>query len=306
MNLEFDDAVKKILTEEQIERQESLAKHTTFRIGGPAEYFLKPKSEEEIARIIACCKEQNVPYYVLGNGSNVLAEDEGYAGVILHVGKNFSSMEIKKNSDGSFLVCAGAGMMLSKLAKEAAKEGLTGLEFAAGIPGMLGGAITMNAGAYGGEIKDCIQWAKVVTPEGESKVLTKEQLELGYRSSVIQREGYIVTQAEFLLFKGGQETIYATMEEYQNRRKEKQPLEYPSAGSTFKRPEGYFAGKLIEDAGLRGYRVGDLMVSEKHCGFVVNVGEGTAKDAHQLLEDVSRIVYEKFQVTLEPEVRFLK
>lgn len=306
MNLEFEDAIKKILTEEQIERKESLAKHTTFRIGGPADYFLKPKSEEEIAGILACCNEREIPYYVLGNGSNVLAEDEGYPGVILHVGRNFSDMEIKKNLDGSCLVRAGSGIMLSKLAKEVAKEGLNGLEFAAGIPGMLGGAITMNAGAYGGEIKDCIQSARVVTRDGGIKVLKKEDLELGYRSSVIQREGYIVTQAEFLLRKGEQEQIYATMEDYQKRRKEKQPLEYPSAGSTFKRPEGYFAGKLIEDAGLKGYRVGDLMVSEKHCGFVVNVGNGTAKDAHQLLEDVSRIVYEKFHVVLEPEVRFLK
>lgn len=306
MNLEFEHAIKKILTDEQIERRVSLAKHTTFRIGGPADYFLKPESEEEIAGILACCNTHRIPYYVLGNGSNVLAEDEGYRGVILHVGKGFSSMEIKQNSDGSCLVCAGAGIMLSKLAREMAKEGLTGLEFAAGIPGMLGGAITMNAGAYGGEIRDCIQWAKVVTPDGEKKVLTKEELELGYRTSVIQKKGYIVTQAEFLLQQGEKQKINATMEEYQRRRKEKQPLEYPSAGSTFKRPEGYFAGKLIEDAGLRGYRVGDLMVSEKHCGFVVNVGAGTAKDAHKLLEDVSRIVYEKFHVLLEPEVRFLK
>lgn len=306
MNVEFENAIEKILTEEQIKRKESLAKHTTFRIGGPAEYFLQPKNEEEIIEILACCKKWEIPYYVLGNGSNVLAEDAGYSGAIIHIGKNFSGMEMKKNSDGSCTICAGAGMMLSKLAKEVAREGLTGLEFAAGIPGMLGGAIAMNAGAYGGEIKDCIQWAKVVTTAGESKVLTKEQLELGYRSSVIQTEGYIITQAEFLLEKGEQETIYATMEDYQKRRKEKQPLEYPSAGSTFKRPQGYFAGKLIEDAGLKGYRIGDLMVSEKHCGFVVNVGKGTAKDAHQLVEDVSRIVYEKYQVNLELEVRFLR
>ena len=306
MNLEFEDEIKKILTEEQIIRKESLAKHTTFRIGGPADYFLKPRSEEEIAGILACCKKWKVPCFVLGNGSNVLAEDEGYTGVILHVGKEFSSMEIKRNSDDSCIVRAGAGIMLSKLANEVAKEGLTGFEFAAGIPGMLGGAVAMNAGAYGGEIKDCIQWAKVVTLDGESKVLTKEELELGYRSSVIQKEGYIVTEAEFLFLKGEQEKIYATMEDYQTRRKEKQPLEYPSAGSTFKRPEGYFAGKLIEDAGLKGYRVGDIMVSDKHSGFVVNVGAGTSKDAHQLLEEVARIVFEKFHVVLEPEVRFLK
>lgn len=301
----FKEAVKEIIKEEQILCEESLAKHTTFRIGGPADLFLQPKNDDEISELVKFCNEKEIPFYIMGNGSNILAGDKGYTGIILHIGKEMSSIQFEQQEDGTVLVTAGAGIMLTRLAREAANHALTGLEFAGGIPGTLGGAVAMNAGAYGGEIKDCITWAKVITREGKQMVLNKEELALGYRSSIIQKQEWIVTQAQFLLKEGNIEEIRKTMDDLQKKRKEKQPLEYPSAGSTFKRPEGYFAGKLIEDAGLRGYRVGDIMVSDKHCGFVVNVGNGTAKEVHELIQHVEQIVYDKFGVRLEPEVRFL-
>ena len=301
----FEERLLSILSPEQIKRKEPLAKHTTFRIGGPADYFLSPGDGEQVGKILQLCKELKIPYYIMGNGSNILAGDQGFSGVIIHVGKEMDTFSYELQEDGSARICAGAGILLSKLSKKAAELSMTGLEFAGGIPGTLGGAVTMNAGAYGGEMKDCITCAKVMDSEGRIRTLQAEELELGYRSSIIQKEQWIVLEAEFLVKPGQREKILATMEDFQQRRKDKQPLEYPSAGSTFKRPEGYFAGKLIEDAGLKGYRVGDVMVSDKHCGFVVNVGQGTARDAHCVIEDVTRIVYEKFQVHLEPEVRFL-
>lgn len=301
----FEEKIALLLQEEQIKRNEILAKHTTFRIGGPADYFLTPSCGEQVKEIVALCKEQNIPFYVLGNGSNVLASDEGYKGVIIHIGTGMDRWQKISDENETVVITAGCGIMLAKLAKEVASLGLKGFEFAGGIPGTLGGAIAMNAGAYGGEIKDCILNAKVLTGDGEIRMLDKEELQLGYRSSVIQKEAYIVLEASFSFSKGEKKEIIEKMEMFNEQRREKQPLQYPSAGSTFKRPEGHFAGKLIQDAGLRGYRVGDLMVSEKHCGFVVNVGNGTAKEAKQLMKDVQRIVYEQFQVTLEPEVRFL-
>lgn len=301
----FEEKIALVLKEEQIKRKEMLSKHTTFRIGGPADYFLAPDSMEQVQAIIQLCNQQQIPFYVLGNGSNMLVSDEGYEGVILHIGSGFDWWRNETKEDGMVEITAGCGIMLTKLAKEVASLSLEGFEFAGGIPGTLGGAVTMNAGAYGGEIKDCILSAKVLTKTGEVRVLSKEELALSYRTSVIQKEEYIVVEATFAFSKGDKSEIVKKMEQFNEQRREKQPLQYPSAGSTFKRPEGYFAGKLIQDAGLRGYRVGDLMVSEKHCGFVVNVGNGTAKEAKQLIEDVKRIVYERFQVMLEPEVRFL-
>lgn len=301
----FEDEIVKIVSPEQIKKNEPLAAHTTFRIGGPADFFIIPEKTEEISQILSLCVKENISYYVLGNGSNMLVSDDGYRGVVLCIGNGMADCKFIEEDSDTVRVKAGAGIMLSKLANEVAKHGLTGFEFAAGIPGTLGGAITMNAGAYGGEIKDTICQAKVITPSGELLTLTKEQLELGYRTSIIQKEDYIVVEAEFAFQKGDVTEIKEKIADLNRQRREKQPLEYPSAGSTFKRPEGYFAGKLIMDAGLRGYRVGDIMVSEKHCGFVVNVGNGTAKDVRTLMEDVTRIVYEKYQVKLEPEVRML-
>lgn len=283
-------------------KQERLSGHTTFRIGGPAKYYLIPENMEEVKEALDFAKENQCPFYVLGKGSNMLFSDSGYDGVIIEIGKGLEQLSI--STDGT--VVAQAGISLSAMANRLAKEGLQGFAFASGIPGTLGGAVTMNAGAYGGEIKDHIQSAKVLTKDGEILELSKDELELGYRTSTIQKNSYIVLEATFHFLKGDIETIQKEMKELNQKRRDKQPLEYPSAGSTFKRPEGYFAGKLIEDAGLRGYRVGDAQVSEKHCGFVVNKGEATSEEVKQLISDVQNKVYEKFGVKLEPEVRIVE
>ena len=280
--------------------QEPMKRHTTFRIGGPAAYYMVPEEEEEIRIAIEFAREKNLPYYLVGRGSNVLFHDDGYPGVVIEIGRGLAKFEMYKG-----LVMAQAGISLSAMAAKLAEEGFTGFEFAAGIPGTLGGAITMNAGAYGGEIRDCIVSATVLTEDGDTQVLSREELELGYRSSLIQRSSYIVKSGTFNFEEGDREEIQAKMKELNQKRREKQPLEYPSAGSTFKRPEGHFAGKLIEDAGLKGYRVGDAQVSEKHCGFVVNRGSATAAQVCQLISDVQRKVQEAFGVELEPEIRFV-
>lgn len=305
MKNNFENELRQILGENQVKIEEPLSAHTTFKMGGNADYFVAPQSPEDIVKLINLCNQEKVPFYILGNGSNMLVGDKGYRGVIIQIGKAMEKVQFGGTVGEVTKVLASAGVSLAKMAKMIAKNGLTGFEFASGIPGTLGGAITMNAGAYGGEIKDNILWAKVIDKDGNVVTLQKEELGLGYRTSVIQREGYIVVEAEFSFTSGDVEEIEKKMTELNRQRVEKQPLNYPSAGSTFKRPEGHFAGKLIMDAGLAGYRVGDVMVSEKHCGFVVNVGAGTAKDTRQLMEDVTRIVYDKFQVKLEPEVRFL-
>lgn len=305
MSIDLKKEIEHILGENRLKIAELLSCHTTFKMGGKADYFVVPQSLEEIVELIKLCNQKQVPFYILGNGSNVLVGDKGYRGVIIQIGKGMDKVEFGETTGEQTKVLAGAGVSLAKMAKMTASKGLAGFEFASGIPGTLGGAITMNAGAYGGEIKDCILWAKIIDKQGQIHIIDKEDLDLGYRKSVIQKEGYIVVEAEFIFSMGVKEEIERKMTELNRRRVEKQPLNYPSAGSTFKRPEGYFAGKLIMDAGLAGYRVGDIMVSTKHCGFVVNVGAGTAKDARQLIEDVSRIVYEKFHVKLEPEVRYL-
>ncbi len=285
----------------QILEQEPLSAHTTFRIGGAASYYAIPNSIEEIEEAIAFAKGKSLPFMTIGRGSNLLFADEGYPGVIIEIGHGMEEIAINDNGN----VRAQAGVSLSTLASAVARQSLTGLEFAGGIPGTLGGAVTMNAGAYGGEMKDGIVNATVLDSEGRIQTLTKEELELGYRSSVIQKKNYIVVGAEFQLEKGKKEEILARMKELNAQRREKQPLEYPSAGSTFKRPEGYFAGKLIQDAGLRGYRVGDAQVSEKHCGFVVNRGNATAEDVKQLIQEVQKKVLDMFGVVLETEVKIV-
>lgn len=286
----------------QLKEGELLSNHTTFRIGGVAKYFAVPKNEEEIMEAVDFAIVKDLPYYILGKGSNVLFPDEGYSGVVIEIGAGMEKVE----RIGDTGIRAQAGLSLSSLAAFAAREGLAGLEFAGGIPGTLGGAVTMNAGAYGGEIKDVIVSAKVMDEDGSVKVLSRDELELGYRTSIVQKNQLIVLEAEFSLKPGETEAIQNTMKELNAKRREKQPLEYPSAGSTFKRPEGYFAGKLIEDAGLRGYRVGDAQVSEKHCGFVVNRGKATCAEVLQLIEEVQKKVKEQFGVQLEPEVRIIR
>ena len=276
-----------------------MSKHTTFRIGGNADVFVSPKVSQ-ISDIMKLAKEYNVPVTVIGNGSNLLVGDKGIRGLVLSFGKEAEEIII----DGSCMIVS-AGALLSKIAAEAAKRSLTGFEFAAGIPGTLGGAIVMNAGAYGGEMKDVLISATVLTPEGEVLELSNGELDFSYRHSCIPEKEYIVLEAVLEFMPSEEADIREKMEDYKKRRVDKQPLEYPSAGSTFKRPEGHFAGKLIEDAGLRGYTVGGAQVSEKHCGFVINKGDATAADVLGLIEDVKGIVYEKFQVTLEPEVRMI-
>ena len=292
-------------------RNELLADHCTFRIGGPADIFIKPCDEIQLCRAVAFCKEQGARYYLLGNGSNILFEDAGFRGAVLDLTAMKTGIGMKENIPGEepgvvyCNVTVGAGMKLSTLCNFALNHSCTGLEFAYGIPGTVGGAIYMNAGAYGGEMKDILESVTVLTPKGEQKKLYKEELQLGYRTSVVKEKGYIVLEAVLNLTKGDPEAIKSRMDELKEQRVTKQPLEYPSAGSTFKRPEGYFAGKLIQDAGLRGYQVGGAQVSEKHCGFVINKENATATDVVNLIHDVQRIVYEKFQVQLDTEVKFL-
>ena len=285
---------------DQFLREEPMKKHITFRVGGPAACFLTPSTKEQIREILHICQKEKTPYFILGNGSNLLVSDQGFDGVVLQVYKNMNQVTV----EGEHLRVQ-AGALLSATARKALEAGLTGMEFAAGIPGTMGGAAVMNAGAYGGEMKDILESVTVLTPEGEQKELKNEELQLGYRTSVVKEKGYIVLEAILSLKKGDPEAIKSRMDELKEQRVTKQPLEYPSAGSTFKRPEGYFAGKLIQDAGLRGYQVGGAQVSEKHCGFVINKENATAKDVVDLIHDVQRIVYEKFQVQLETEVKFL-
>ena len=299
MYKEFYDKLKAIVSTEQIAENEPMSKHTTFRIGGNADMFVSP-TLLELPEILSLAKANEVPVTIIGNGSNLLVGDKGIRGLVISLGRGADEIKL----EGTRLT-VGAGALLSKIAAEAAKNNLAGFEFAAGIPGTLGGAVVMNAGAYGGEIKDVIVSAKVLTPEGEVLDLTKEELELSYRHSCIPEKEYIVMEAVLELTPGEETQIREMMADFKNRRVEKQPLEYPSAGSTFKRPEGYFAGKLIEDAGLRGYAVGGAQVSEKHCGFVVNKGDATAEDVCKLIDNVKHIVYDKFQVEMEPEVKMI-
>ena len=277
-----------------------MKRHTTFRIGGPAEIFVIPDNIEDVRKIIEICNAEDIPYFILGNGSNLLVSDKGYRGVVIQIDRNFGTVEIKGTE-----IHASAGALLSAIAAAARKEALTGFEFAGGIPGTLGGAVVMNAGAYGGELKDVLKSVTVMDQKGNIFEIPAEELQMGYRTSIIKTAGYIVLNAVLSLKEGNPEEIKKLTRELSEQRISKQPLEYPSAGSTFKRPEGYFAGKLIMDSGLRGYQVGGAQVSEKHCGFVINTGDATAEDVCSLMKNVIEIVHEKFGVTLEPEVKFL-
>lgn len=279
---------------------EPMSRHTTFRIGGPADYFVCPHSADEVQRILQICRKEEIPYFILGNGSNLLVSDKGYRGAIIQIYRNISSITVK----GS-MITVKAGALLSQVANKAQANGLTGFEFAAGIPGTMGGAVVMNAGAYGGEIKDVIKEVTVIDKESKILHLHAKDLHMGYRTSVIKEAGYTVAEAVIELSPGDKNAIQQRMDELKEQRVMKQPLEMPSAGSTFKRPKGYYAGKLIMDSGLRGFTVGGAQISEKHCGFVVNTGHATAADVKSLIEQVSARVYEKFGVILEPEVKFL-
>lgn len=300
MDSNFVKKLTEIVGEAQVCVNESMKQHTTFRIGGTADYFVSPTETEHIRKVTELCRQENMPWYVIGNGSNLLVSDHGFRGVIIRLFKNYAGLRIEGEQ-----IFVQAGALLSRTANAALQEGLTGFEFAAGIPGTIGGALVMNAGAYGGEMKDVTESVTVLTLEGEILTLKREELEMGYRTSLIARKGYLVLEAVLKLTRGNQEQIKEKMADLRQRRISKQPLEYPSAGSTFKRPQGYFAGKLIMDAGLRGFQIGGAQVSEKHCGFVINTGNATAEDVLELIRQVSAKVKAREGVALEPEVKLL-
>jgi len=294
------EALKGFVPEENISLQEEMAGHTTFRIGGPADCFLQLESEEQLRKVQRYLNLVGEPCFILGNGSNLLVSDRGYRGIILQIGQKMNRIQV----NGCTIV-AQAGALLSQAANAAYEHGLTGLEFAAGIPGTVGGGVVMNAGAYGGEMSQVVTMVRVIDKNGEVMELDNSTMEFGYRHSVIKKHPFTVTEVTFRLAAGNKEEIGAKMKELALKRKEKQPLEYPSAGSTFKRPEGYFAGKLIMDAGMRGFQIGGARVSDKHCGFVINTGKATAEDVREVIEEVQARVKELFHVDLEPEVIFL-
>ena len=275
-----------------------LAKYTTFHIGGPAECFISARSSEEVQMVLRFCKEYQVDLHILGNGSNLLIDDRGISGIVLYIGRRMQEIRVNGTE-----VIADAGARMALVSRAAMEASLTGLEFAFGIPGTIGGGVIMNAGAYGGELSQVVTKVEAFDKEGNLYVLEGDELCFGYRKSILKKKGYIVSRVYLSCKEGNKEEIQGLVMDLGKRRREKQPLEYPSAGSTFKRPEGYFAGKLIQDAGLRGYRVGGAQVSEKHCGFVINAGEASAADVLQLMKDVSDKVQAAFGVPLEPEVK---
>ena len=299
MNDQFLTELQNVMGGSGIFMEEPMKKHTTFRVGGPADVLVQP-DETALAAILALCRRYHVSYSFIGNGSNLLVGDKGIRGVVIEMTDPMGNIEV----DGT-KITAQAGAMLSKIANTAASNGLGGMEFAAGIPGSVGGAVVMNAGAYGGEMKDIIEKVYVLDENGAQLELDRDALDLGYRHSCIPEKKYIVTKVVLELVPHDEVEIRSKMKDLNEKRAEKQPLQYPSAGSTFKRPEGYFAGKLIMDAGLRGYQVGGAQVSEKHCGFVINKGDATAADICQLMRDVSDKVQAQFGVGLEPEVKMI-
>lgn len=299
-DLEILNSIREITGEKNASADEVMSAHTTFRVGGPADYFASPSDVDQVAGLIELCRKCEIPYFVLGNGSNLLVSDVGYRGMIINIMDNMNGITV----DGD-VITAQAGAKLVRVSRLARDNSLTGLEFASGIPGTIGGAVYMNAGAYGGEMKDVVTSVKVMDADGHIYDMSSDELDFSYRHSAVEAEGLIVLEVTMKLAAGVQQDIDDRMKELSDSRRTKQPLEYPSAGSTFKRPEGYFAGKLIMEAGLRGYSVGGAQVSEKHCGFVVNRGGATAADVTGLIRDVQKKVMDHFGVMLEPEVKML-
>jgi len=297
----FEKELNEIFSSDRILKNEPMSRHTSLRIGGNTDYMVFPATIDEIRLTIKLCRKYDMPYYIMGNGSNLLVSDSGYRGLIIKLSDRFSNISVEE--DGTVL--AQAGVLMSKLSNVIAANSLTGFEFGAGIPGTLGGAVAMNAGAYGGEMQQVVISATVIDGDGNIRTLSNKELEFGYRSSVIQKKDLCVLEATLKLNKGDKRQILDKIRELNHLRQSKQPLDKFSAGSTFKRPEGHFAGKLISDAGLRGFQIGDAAVSEKHCGFLVNKGNATAGDFMKLIKEVTRIVNEKYGVLLEPEVKFL-
>ena len=291
--------LREIVGEEHVQENISLAGYTTFRIGGPADVLVQAGEEEQLEKVLAWCRESGRPWILLGRGSNVLVDDAGFRGSVILLNGTLAQIEVRGDQ-----ITAGAGASLARIARTALEHELTGVEYAAGIPGTLGGAVYMNAGAYGGEIGRTVSSIRYLDKEGIHEI-GPEEAGFEYRSSRFMRENAIVLGAEMTLQPGDRQAIMDRMQELAEQRKSKQPLEYPSAGSMFKRPEGFFAGKLIQDAGLAGYSVGGAQVSEKHCGFVINRGNATAEDVRELVRQVADRVEQTFGVRLEPEVRYL-
>lgn len=297
--IEFSKLLKDFYSEEDIILDAPMKEHIYFKVGGPVDILVTPITREQVIKTVNLCKEHNVPYFLLGNGSNLLVKDGGVEGVII----KFCKMQnITVNGDE---LTADSGVLLKDVSKAALESNLTGFEFACGIPGSIGGAVFMNAGAYNGEISHVIKCAEVIDNEGNVIILNKDDLQLGYRSSVIMKKGYVVLNATMALKEAEHNEIEDKMKDLTQKREEKQPLEYPSAGSTFKRPEGYFAGKLIQDSGLKGFSIGGAAVSEKHSGFVINKGGATAQDVLDVIAHVQKIVKENFGVDLHTEVRIM-
>lgn len=302
-SLEKDSLLKefiKSISQESIRLDEPMKNHTSFKIGGPADVFISPRTIEEVRSAVGICRKNKIPFYIMGNGSNLLVKDKGFRGVIIQIYKNLSEVKIEENE-----VWAESGILLSALSKKIMAKSLTGFEFASGIPGTLGGAIYMNAGAYGGEIKQVFVSADIMDEEGKILTLSNEEMNLGYRSSILQKKEYIVLNAKLKFQKGNIEEIQERINYLTEQRTTKQPLNIPSAGSTFKRPEGYYAGKLIMDAGLRGYSIGGAQVSEKHCGFIINKENATAEDVLNLIKHIQNTIKEKFGVSMDTEVRVI-
>lgn len=301
MSKEYFDEISKLIPAAEIMCDEPMSKHTTFRIGGVADVFIKISQPEQLQLLIPKLAEKKIPYYVIGKGSNLLVSDAGFRGVVIQLEDAFDEIQVNNN-----VITARAGASMAKVAKVALQNKLTGLEFAAGIPGTVGGGVIMNAGAYGGEMKDIVTKVRYLNADGTVAEHTGEEMQFAYRNSILKsKPECIVLEVEMALQPGDEAEILATMQDLAKRRKDKQPLEYPSAGSTFKRPEGYFAGKLIGDAGFGGYCVGDASVSEKHNGFVINTGNAKAADVKKLIDEVRQGVEKQFGVILEPEVIFL-
>ena len=286
-----------VVGEENIRFHEPMKKHTSFRTGGEAATFIQVENKEQLKKVLYYLRKTEHEYFVLGNGTNLLVSDRGYDGVVIQIGSKMSAIRVDGNR-----IYVQAGALLSQTAKQALDAGLTGMEFASGIPGSVGGGIVMNAGAYDGEMESIVESVTVLNEDGEFMVLDHDTMEFGYRSSIIKNRPFIVVEAVLKLEQGDKDSIKEKMDDFALRRRQKQPLEYPSAGSTFKRPEGYFAGKLIMDCGLRGYRIGGAQVSEKHCGFVINAANATSEDIAELMAEIQERVKEKFGVQLEPEV----
>lgn len=297
MNQALKEYIESVFEKQDIYFQEPMSRHTSFRTGGEADCLLQIRNVEQLKKILSYLRRTGNEYFLLGNGTNLLVSDRGYQGIVLQMGEGLSGISVEGEK-----IRVQAGALLSKTAKTAMDAGLAGMEFASGIPGSVGGGIVMNAGAYDGEMKQIVEQVTVLNEDGELMELDCDTMEFGYRTSVIRNRPFVVVEALLSLQKGDQEQILAKMADFAQRRRAKQPLEYPSAGSTFKRPEGYFAGKLIMDSGMRGRRVGGAQVSEKHCGFIVNTGNATSEDVAELMIEVQERVKERFGVMLEPEI----